>query len=231
MGRRPTPPHVRLHESSANLECSLGNCEHRGSGRDLRSGNLSVLLNSVRKGSCGESPEPLSGLGSASIPVNEIPPGYIKARRVYRAANRKALKEQLGTPVANQHEIWRVTVTSLSLMPISDHIKGNANGLSMGNDYAWLRPKEALRIVIQDRLKGGHPSVFKAEFRHCDLCARPLISTEAEQRRKMLNTPPGSRTNPCGQNCLKDRESRFWMKLAPYCDASRNRATGSAARV
>ena len=181
---------------------------------------MSLFVNSVRKGGRGESPE--------RVPehLNGAPVSLSKCKPRYRAAARKALREEVGR-LANRQKIWKVTVTRLSFLP--DWVKGKSQGLSTGEKYAWLRPKDAMRLILLDRSIGGNPTVFKAEFRHCDRCARPLIGKEAADRRELLNSDPKGRSIPCGQNCEQDRQDRFWMRLAPGCGAALNMMRKKAA--
>lgn len=216
MGRQTTAALGGVHDP-ANLGSEARCIADHGSGRCQARG---MQLNPVREGGCG-SPEPLTDRSELS-PVRLVSNRNRKPR--WRAAQRRALKEQLGV-VANRHVLWRVTVTRVRSFPA--WLKGKSYGLSVGTNYMWLRPAKAMSLIILDRNVGGNPWFIKAEFRPCDRCARPLIGEEAAKRRELLNSNPQGRFLPCGSACEKDRQSRLWRDIV--ASAKRERRAMKAA--
>jgi hypothetical protein len=131
----------------------------------------------------------------------------------WRATRRREMKAQGVTP-PNRLRVWSVRISELLDMP--DWVSRFAiQGLGTLPRQVWLRPWKAKLLLTLDRAAGGRSEYSKTEFRRCELCARPLIGTEAEARRRLLESCPKARTTPCGPNCLRDREIGLWKKLAP----------------
>ena len=123
------------------------------------------------------------------------------------------MKAQGITP-PNRQEVWSVKVSALINLP--DWITRSAvQGLGSLPRQVWLRPKKAKILIALDRAAGGRSQYSKTEFRHCEMCARPLIGIEAENRRRLIEDGPLARTLPCNPKCARDRELKTWKKLAP----------------
>jgi hypothetical protein len=119
-----------------------------------------------------------------------------------------------GITPANRQEVWNVKLSALLDLP--DWLFRRAvQGLAILPHQLWLRPRDAKRLCGLDRAAGGRSHVTKTEFKRCDMCARPLIGIEAEQRRRLIESGPTARTLPCGPDCERDRKLRIWKKLAP----------------
>ena len=145
--------------------------------------------------------------------------GNRNRRPRWRAARRREMKARGITP-PNRQEMWCVQPSALVNLP--DWVsRATMNGLGSYADRVWLRPGHAKRLIALDRAAGGRSQVLKVEFRHCDMCARPLLSLEAERRRELIETDPTARSLPCGPNCERDRELRLWKRMAPTCRAMR----------
>lgn len=128
----------------------------------------------------------------------------------YRLARRRALKAQ-GIKPTNRVRAWHVTPSALTTLP-EWILERRLTGLSSSPRGIWLHPSDAKRLCAFDRAAGGHSLVTKTEYRHCELCSRPLIGPEAENRRHLLETGALARTLPCGPNCVRDQELRTWER-------------------
>ena len=130
----------------------------------------------------------------------------------WRAARRREMKERGITP-ANRQEVWCVEPSAIRDLPdwVANRI---VPGLGSSSTLFWLRPYDAKRLLALDRLCGGRSRFTKTEFRHCEVCRRPLISNEAAERRKLVESGPQARELPCGPNCEQDRETGLWTILA-----------------
>jgi hypothetical protein len=123
------------------------------------------------------------------------------------------MKAQGITP-PNRQEVWSVKISEFLEMP--DWVSRFAiQGLGTLPRQVWLRPAKAKLLLVLDRAVGGRSEFTKSEFKHCDMCARPLIGVEAEARRRLLETDPKAWMTPCGLNCKRDREVGLWKRLAP----------------
>jgi hypothetical protein len=119
-----------------------------------------------------------------------------------------------GVTPPNRLEVWSVRISDSLDMP--DWVSRFAvQGLGTMPRQVWLRPAKAKLLLALDRAAGGHSEFTKSEFRHCEMCARPLIAVEAEARRRLLESGPRGWMTACGPNCPRDREIGAWKKLAP----------------
>ena len=131
----------------------------------------------------------------------------------WRAARRREMKARGITP-PNRQEVWSVKVSALKSLPDwASHCA--VQGLGSLPRQVWLRPAKAKLLIALDRAAGGRSLFSKSEFRHCEMCARPLIGIEAEKRRRSIEISPLARMLPCGPGCARDRELKTWKKLAP----------------
>ena len=156
----------------------------------------------------------MHGLDSINLIVNYRGLGGTGIRKPrWRAARRREMKAGGITP-PNRLEVWSIKISEFLEMP--DWVSRFAiQGLGTLPRQVWLRPAKAKLLLALDRAAGGRSEFTKSEFRHCDLCARPLIGVEAEARRRLLESGPKARTMPCGPNCQRDGEIGLWKKLAP----------------
>jgi hypothetical protein len=126
-----------------------------------------------------------------------------------RAIRRRALVAQGITP-SNRQEVWRLELRYLKSVP--DRFQKHAiKGLSAPPGVIWL-PRPLGRSLFN--IDARQSNILKTEFKRCLMCYRPLIGNEAEVYRKMLESSPGARKNPCGPRCAEERESKLWKRLA-----------------
>jgi hypothetical protein len=52
------------------------------------------------------------------------------------------------------------------------------------------RPRKAKILIALDRAAGGRSQYSRTEFRHCEMCARPLVGIDAEKRRRVIEEGP-----------------------------------------
>lgn len=129
----------------------------------------------------------------------------------FRAARRREMKAQ-GTLPARRQWIYSIEPQALEVLP--EWATGNSvKGLGKTARRVWLWDKDSKRLIGLDRAAGGRPRVTRAELRHCLSCSRPLVGIEAEQRRKLDESGPDGRRQPCGVDCERDKASRIWRKL------------------
>lgn len=129
----------------------------------------------------------------------------------FRAARRREMKEQ-GTLPARRQWIYSIEPTGLEQLP-EWAVENSVKGLGKTSRRVWLWDKDSKRLIGLDRSAGGRPRVTRAELRHCLNCGRPLVGIEAEQRRKLDESGPDGRRQPCGVDCERDKASRIWKKL------------------
>ena len=133
-------------------------------------------------------------------------------RRAARTALNRQLKAQ-GTPPRLRQ--WIVSVEPERIPVPAWARRLGVQGLGQTSSRIWLWPVDADRLAAEDRAAGGEPTLRRAEFRRCPVCARGLIGTDAEHRRALDAGSPEGRQTPCGPNCLTDRASGLWKRLAP----------------
>lgn len=133
-----------------------------------------------------------------------MPQLYRNRQPRYRAARRRALRSQGVTP-RNRQEAWGVKFITGSVAAAS-LARHRIPGLAIGG-YVWLKVRDA-KLAIR---MGWAREVIKAEFKRCLLCHRPLIGSEAEQYRKLLES--GASPLLCGSRCEQERISRLWYRL------------------
>jgi hypothetical protein len=79
-------------------------------------------------------------------------------------------------------EVWRIRVSPLLTVPDWAR-QASIRGLPSAPNEVWLVPRRAKLLLCIDRARGGYSEFTKTEFRHCEVCNRPLIGSEAEKRR------------------------------------------------
>lgn len=125
-----------------------------------------------------------------------------------RSARKRALKAQGITP-AKKQRAWCVQVAREMLAPHWWKAKA-IKGLTPQSGWVWLRPRDAKRLIRQHQRQGLMCSVLKSEFKRCELCQRPLLSTEAEQRRRVMESSGEGRSLPCSANCKQEQDCNVW---------------------
>jgi hypothetical protein len=130
----------------------------------------------------------------------------------WRAAAKLELKAKGVIPCRRQW-IYSIEPQALEELP-QWAIDSSIKGLAHTSRRVWLWDKDSKRLIGLDRAAGGRPRVTRTELRTCPLCARPLVGIEAERRRKLDQSGPDGRKQPCGVDCARDRESRVWKKLS-----------------
>jgi hypothetical protein len=122
--------------------------------------------------------------------------------------------------------VWNVKASALLDLP--DWLFRRAvQVLAILPHQIWLRPKYAKRLFAFDRAARGRNQVTKQSFKRCDMCARPPLGIEAEQRRKLIETGPTASTLSCGPNCERGRKPRVWKKLAKASSSTARFADGA----
>ena len=129
----------------------------------------------------------------------------------YRRPRRRALKAQGILPTIRSFA-WCVVVNDTKILPtwLKDHL---IPGLSSVNGMFWLRPAAAASLAaMMHTIRVGY-RITKTELKHCEVCGRPTVGTEAEQLRRQMESAVGARQLPCGPNCARDNASGLWRKL------------------
>jgi hypothetical protein len=100
------------------------------------------------------------------------------------------------------------------LIAIPEWARGRAvRGLSIGEDYVWLRPGDGRALAALDRDCGGRPVVVEQEFRYCKVCGRPLIGDDATSRRLSEQGGQTSYMLPCSDECYEAARDQRWRNL------------------
>jgi hypothetical protein len=150
---------------------------------------------------------------TANITHASEPLGHRNRKPRWRAQLRKEIRCQ-GLETTNRREIWSVRPSGMSEIPASIK-RCEIYGLAPIAGRIWLRATAAKKLCKLNRDRGGFNLITKTEFRHCEVCARPLIGLEAAKRRIQLdNKMP--RTTPCGPNCERDAKTGLWKKPRNY---------------
>lgn len=122
---------------------------------------------------------------------------------------------------------WAWLVTPDNLFGIPQWAQAAAiRGLGKINGRVWLWPTDARKLVREARTAGWQCSVTRVELRHCAVCERPWVGSDAEHRRKLDESGSEGRLLPCGPDCYRDKEAGIWRKLNPSA-----RTAGSRARA
>lgn len=131
----------------------------------------------------------------------------------WRTARRQAMKDA-GILAARRQWIWLVEPDRLFAIPGWAR-EAAVKGLAKSAERVWLWPVDAKRLRSEVSRSGWRCRLTRAELRHCGVCARPLIGTEAERRRKMDEAGPEGRQQPCGAQCEKEAAQGVWRALNP----------------
>jgi hypothetical protein len=137
-------------------------------------------------------------------------PGYRNRQPRFRRHNRQ-LRNLAGIRNANRNWIALVRLTLLDIPSWS--LAAAIPGLSVVADAIWLSRKDARKLAREERESGGRAIVQTFEFRRCEVCRRPLVGAEAEERRRLIILSPEARRRPCGPNCAADRKLKVWSRL------------------
>jgi hypothetical protein len=140
----------------------------------------------------------------------------------FRAARKREMREKGITP-CQRLWVWSVRPSAPILVPEWAR-EAAVKGLGSLNEQLWLWPVDGLRLLEHFKRYGVHCHVTRQEFRHCQVCCRPLIGQDAEKRRVLDESGAGGRYLPCGVDCERDRESRLWTKLSTPSSKTRARA-------
>jgi hypothetical protein len=119
--------------------------------------------------------------------------------------------------------VWSVRPSAPILVPKWARAAA-VHGLGSLNEQLWLWPVDGQRLIEHFKRYAVHCHVTRQEFRHCEVCGRPLIGQDAERRRVLNESGAVGRYLPCGADCERDRESRLWMKLSTQSSKTRARA-------
>lgn len=128
----------------------------------------------------------------------------------WRGPLRKAMKEA-GVPAPRRQWIWSVMPGAIDVPQWA--LKVAVRGLGEQDGRVWLWPTDAKKLFVEDSAAGGMPQLNIAEVRYCKVCWRPLIGSDAENRRELDESGPGGRKLPCGETCFRDNRTGVWRKL------------------
>lgn len=131
----------------------------------------------------------------------------------WRVQSRREMREQ-GTYVVPRRRgwIWLVIPDALFVIPGWATLEA-VRGLGRTPGRVWLWPGDGKKLVSQARRQGWRCTVTRTELRYCGACGRPLVSAEAERRRKLDESGPQGRQLPCGDSCESDAATRIWKRL------------------
>lgn len=118
-----------------------------------------------------------------------------------------------GVLLGRRQWVWLVQPDPLFKVPEDTQ---QVKGLGSRPGWLWLWPTDAKRLIAQVRRAGWQCAVSKVELRHCSVCERPLMGTEAQERRQLDESGPGGRLLPCGPKCREEAAAGIWRKLNPY---------------
>ena len=124
------------------------------------------------------------------------------------------MRERGVKPAARQW-VWCVEPTALCPVPVWARQKA-VRGLGQAAGRVWMWPTDARALMREICEAGWRCQVVKVELRHCQVCGRPLLGTEAERRRRLDESGPAGRSVPCGTECERDRASGLWRKLTRF---------------
>jgi hypothetical protein len=137
-------------------------------------------------------------------------PGYRNRKPRWRRFQRQT-RSQAGIRNANRNWVALVRLKLLDLPAWS--IAASIPGLGWDTQSVWLSRPDARRLARQERDSGGRAVVQVFEFRRCDVCRRPLVGAEAEERRRLIVLSPVARSRTCGPRCADDKKLKVWSRL------------------
>lgn len=135
-------------------------------------------------------------------------------RDPWRAKRREDVRKRkaLGQPVTRQRFVCHVKTNAI---PVPDWARLRAvRGLSESDDAVWLSRRDAFMLAQLDREAGGTPEVTEVEYRLCDMCHRPLLAEDAEDRRALNESDQEGRRKPCGSECYAAARDGRWKRSA-----------------
>lgn len=97
-------------------------------------------------------------------------------------------------------------------------------GLGRLSDKVWLWPTDARKLNREAYKAGWRCLMTRTELRHCSVCSRPMVGIEADQRRKLDESGPNGRLQPCGLNCEREAKIGVWRALNPHARTAGVRA-------
>lgn len=128
-------------------------------------------------------------------------PSWPRQERIQRRALKRVLRNHNVKPAKRQ---W-VTCVNTTAITIPQWALDKASPyFSTSEHHCWFRGRSSVHVkllVFQDRESGGSPEVTKIEWRLCPVCRRPLLSLEADARRRMDESGRLGRKLPCNGEC------------------------------
>jgi len=77
----------------------------------------------------------------------------------------------------------------------------------------WLKDRVLAKILKRmDAEDGGHPNLLRVVNHQCKVCGRVLLGAQALARLRHEGADPHKRLEPCGPECIADRDQAQWNK-------------------
>lgn len=124
-----------------------------------------------------------------------------RLERIERRAQKRMLRNK-GVKLAKRQWVTCVQTTAITIPQWA--IDRASRYFSTSERHCWFRGRSSVHaklLAFQDREAGGSPELSKIEWRLCGVCRRPLLSLEAEARRRMDESGRLGRLMPCAGEC------------------------------
>lgn len=124
-----------------------------------------------------------------------------RLERIERRQKKRMLRNK-GVKVAKRQWVTCVQTTAIHIPQWA--IDRASKYFSTGPHHVWFRGRSSVhakQLAFDDREAGGEPELSKIEWRLCPVCRRPLLSLEAEARRRMDESGRFGRLMPCAGEC------------------------------
>lgn len=115
-------------------------------------------------------------------------------------------KPRVSVPGRAKFWIYRVQLTSLVVPKWALDIQP-AEFERDDRCIVWLKSRQLASLLSKmDREDGGHPILQRVAYHKCKVCGRVLLGASALARLKYEGASPHKQLEPCGPDCIADKE-------------------------